>query len=156
MSRKGAWGHSATVVNPRLSLGIFILISIVTIYFGSALAQPEEAESTDSVSPQAEFDSQLSAECQSPLYQELSTISVHTDDPRLVEHADLMTRCNDQLNRVVSRSATRMMNRTIKMTMTITKANGKAIIKSPHPIVLSNRQNCLSRNCKMVLSMKRR
>ncbi|MGB1252385.1 MAG: PKD domain-containing protein [Candidatus Promineifilaceae bacterium] len=137
MSRKGVWGRRVTQVDSRLSFGIFVFIALTLIYFGSVRAQ---SESDKRITLQSELEGELSAECQSSLFKELSEISVHDEtNSRLAANLDLIRRCNTELNAAAERSASRMMDRTIA------PLEGLINFETPHvhPIDLTPNGNTL-------------
>lgn len=84
--------------------------------------------------------SQLSAECRTPFFSELSEISTHSGDPRLDQYAELLARCNAEINQQVeATSRIRLIDREIE------PFEGLLNFESPHvhPIDLTPDNNTL-------------
>ena len=84
----------------------------------------------------------LSEECQSELFQSLQEISIHTENPLLIEHADLISRCNAELNAIYD--AERATSRAVAA-RTIAPLQGLINFENPHvhPIDITPNGNTL-------------
>lgn len=82
----------------------------------------------------------LSAECETPLFKEISEISTHTDDVRLVQYADLLSRCKAEINAQLDAS-----NRVRLIDRQIEPFEGLINFETPHvhPIDLTPDQSTL-------------
>ena len=96
----------------------------------------------EEVAPEAAalLDSSLSSECQTPLFKEISEISTHTDDVRLVQYADLLSRCKAEINAQLDAS-----NRVRLIDRQIAPYEGLINFETPHvhPIDLTPDQSTL-------------
>lgn len=89
---------------------------------------------------EALVDSSLSTQCQTPLFKEVSEISTHTDDPRLTQYADLLSRCKAEINAQLDAS-----NRGRLIDRQIEPFEGLINFETPHvhPIDLTPDQSTL-------------
>lgn len=96
----------------------------------------------ESVAPEAAalLSNSLSAECETPLFREISEISTHTDDARLVQYADLLSRCKAEINAQLKAS-----NRVRLIDRQIEPFEGLINFETPHvhPIDLTPDQSTL-------------
>jgi 6-phosphogluconolactonase (cycloisomerase 2 family) len=100
------------------------------------------ADSGDSANQETRVNpvtAKLSEECQSPLAVELSNISIHADDPKLVANFDLALKCSSEAAAVLEES------RVVKADRIIEPIDGLINFETPHvhPIDLTPNGNTL-------------
>ena len=129
------WVNKMRTIRQRIGI-----LSVTALVVGAIYSFSTTKEIAVEPEVGALLSSSLPAECQTPLFKEISEISTHSDDSRLVEHADLLSRCKQEINDLVeATSRVRLIDREIA------PLEGLLNFETPHvhPIDLTPDKNTL-------------